>query len=180
MLMAVALLGVNFSCSDGGEIIGDETSNLPHLFRPVGISGTPLANTIDLSWSEISGAAYYFVEYATDKNFQYNYGSFETPNATASAVVTGLAFESSYFFRITAIAADESQDDSAVSATSSAIKTGTAPKLLQPITQFSDADMWAKASWVTTSTEWITSPPNSPSPSKTALLSQAAPSLRQI
>ncbi len=132
------------SCKD------EEYGSYSRLFSPVGISATATGNTLDVTWQSIPGAERYKVEIAANKTMTRDLDSYTTTDARTTHTFKNLAYEQTYYFRLTALSGDAEVGDSKANI-SSGFKTKDAPKLLNPI---KDEDKDEDAGTVTVT--WVT------------------------
>lgn len=111
MLLAALFAVVAVSCSD------DETSEqgADRLFRPVSVTLTPKGTTLTATWTGIKGAAGYWVELYTSAKVpgpgdtvltDYQLVASNEMTTSTTWVVNGLAYNTTYYFRVKAIDPD--------------------------------------------------------------------------
>lgn len=89
---------------------------------PVVATGTVTSNSVDLSWSAITGAQYYVIDYSTD---QTNWTpAISWPTGT-STTVTALAASTKYYFRVWAMGTNTSNASGHLSLPSSTVSATT-------------------------------------------------------
>lgn len=111
MLLAALFAVMAVSCSD------DETTEqgADRLFRPVSVTLTPKGTTLTATWTGIKGAAGYWVELYTSskvpgqgdtESTDYQLVASNEMTTSTTWVVNGLAYNTTYYFRVKAIDPD--------------------------------------------------------------------------
>ncbi len=119
------------------------------LFRPVAVSGTAVANTIELTWSAIPDAVSYKVDYSSDPTFATDVRSVDVLNAKNKYLFTALEYYTNYYFRLTAISGITATANSNTTQTTEGIRTKEAPTVLYPVAAEDKGDDWVVLRWNT-------------------------------
>lgn len=110
-LTALVMFGMT-SCDDDAIIRGDESGNLPYIFRPAVFKATNVGSTttVDLTWASVEGASYYTLEIYKD-SLEFNPDNFVLRDTTTHLTYSvELAGATRYSARIKANAEDSSRD----------------------------------------------------------------------
>lgn len=125
------------------------------------LKATPTASTVALSWSKVTGATHYKVEYSTGSN---KWKTIDTVTST-KRTVSGLSSYTSYSFRVTAMRKLANGSYLAGSPTTVKVKTtlGTPSKLSATYTSSTATLTWSKVTGATayqvlryTGGKWVT------------------------
>lgn len=113
------------TCTSGSSTAAAQFTTQVVCVAPTGLSSTPGATTATVSWTAVSGATSYAVDYKLNSSSTWT--SFSTAQTTTSASLTGLSVSSLYDWRVSATCPSGTTSATAAQFTTTAAPVCNAP-----------------------------------------------------